>query len=141
MSAAGLVRSRVASHGGSISLRANDLIWSFVVNNYLMGKDPFPFDLLYWNSDSTRMPAGVHSFYLRECYMANKLSQGKMVLDNVRIDLKKVKIPVYNLAAREDHIAPAKSVFLGSSFFGGDVTLHAGPGRQPYVLLPVIPKK
>ena len=65
-------------------LRSNDLIWSYVVNNYMLGKDPMPFDLLYWNADSTRMPAGVHSFYLRECYMANKLAQGKMVLDNVR---------------------------------------------------------
>ena len=90
-------------------LRSNDLIWSYVVNNYMLGKEPMPFDLLYWNADSTRMPAGVHSFYLRECYMANKLAQGKMVLDNVRIDLKKVKTPVYNLAAREDHIAPMNS--------------------------------
>ena len=97
-------------------LRSNDLIWSYVVNNYLLGKDPAPFDLLYWNSDSTRMPAGVHSFYLRECYLHNKLSQGKMVLDNVRIDLKKVKIPVYNLAAREDHIAPLPSVFRLGQF-------------------------
>ena len=80
-------------------LRSNDLIWSNLVNSYLLGKEPMAFDLLYWNSDSTQMPAGVHSFYLRECYLANKLSQGKMVLDNVRIDLSKVKIPVYNLAA------------------------------------------
>ena len=72
-------------------LRSNDLIWSNLVNSYLLGKDPLPFDLLYWNSDATQMPAGVHSFYLRECYLANKLSQGKMVLDNVRIDLSKVK--------------------------------------------------
>jgi len=72
-------------------LRPRDLIWPYIINNYMLGKDPMPFDLLYWNADSTRMPAGVHSFYLRECYMANKLSQGKMVLDNVRIDLKKVK--------------------------------------------------
>jgi polyhydroxyalkanoate synthase len=80
-------------------LRSNDLIWSYVVNNYMLGKDPMPFDLLYWNSDSTRMPAGVHSQYLRECYLNNRLSQGQMTLDGVRIDLKKVKLPIYNLAA------------------------------------------
>ena len=104
-------------------LRSNDLIWSYVVNNYMLGKDPMPFDLLYWNADSTRMPAGVHSFYLRECYMANKLAQGKMVLDNVRIDLKKVKMPIYNLAAREDHIAPLPSVFRVGRYFGGPTRL------------------
>ncbi|MGI9414929.1 MAG: PHA/PHB synthase family protein, partial [Hyphomicrobiales bacterium] len=90
-------------------LRSNDLIWSYVVNNYLLGKDPFPFDLLYWNSDSTRLPAAMHSYYLRECYLNNNLSQGRMVLDGVKIDLSKVKIPVYNLATREDHIAPLPS--------------------------------
>ena len=114
-------------------LRSNDLIWSYVVNNYMLGKDPMPFDLLYWNADSTRMPAGVHSFYLRECYMANKLSQGKMVLDNVRIDLKKVKMPVYNLAAREDHIAPLASVFRVGKFMGGPTRLVVsglGPHRR-----------
>jgi polyhydroxyalkanoate synthase len=118
-------------------LRSNDLIWSYVVNNYMLGKDPMPFDLLYWNADSTRMPAGVHSFYLRECYMANKLSQGKMVLDNVRIDLKKVKIPVYNLAAREDHIAPLPSVFRLGRFFGGDTRLVvSGSGHIAGVVNP-----
>ena len=118
-------------------LRSNDLIWSYVVNNYMLGKDPMPFDLLYWNADSTRMPAGVHSFYLRECYMANKLSQGKMVLDNVRIDLKKVKIPVYNLAAREDHIAPLASVFRLGRFFGGDTRLVvSGSGHIAGVVNP-----
>src|SRR5205085_1787250 len=71
-------------------LRSNDLIWSYVVNNYMLGREPMPFDLLYWNADTTRMPAGVHSTYLRECYLNNRLSQGKMVLDGVRIDLKKV---------------------------------------------------
>jgi polyhydroxyalkanoate synthase len=118
-------------------LRSNDLIWSYVVNNYMLGKDPMPFDLLYWNSDSTRMPAGVHSFYLRECYMANKLAQGKMVLDNVRIDLKKVKIPVYNLAAREDHIAPLPSVFRLGRYFGGATKLVvSGSGHIAGVVNP-----
>ena len=118
-------------------LRSNDLIWSYVVNNYMLGKDPMPFDLLYWNADSTRMPAGVHSFYLRECYMANKLSQGKMVLDNVRIDLKKVKIPIYNLAAREDHIAPLASVFRVGQFMGGETRLVvSGSGHIAGVVNP-----
>jgi len=118
-------------------LRSNDLIWSYVVNNYMLGKDPMPFDLLYWNSDSTRMPAGVHSFYLRECYMANKLSQGKMVLDNVRVDLKKVKMPVYNLAAREDHIAPLASVFRLGRYFGGPTRLVvSGSGHIAGVVNP-----
>ena len=107
-------------------LRSNDLIWSYVVNNYLLGKEPFPFDLLYWNSDSTRMPAAMHSFYLRECYLHNKLSKGEMVLDGVKIDLSKSKIPVYNLAARDDHIAPLPSTFLVGKNLGGDVRLVVG---------------
>ncbi len=123
-------------------LRSNDLIWSYVVNNYMLGKDPMPFDLLYWNADSTRMPAGVHSFYLRECYMNNKLSQGKMVLDNVRIDLKKVKLPVYNLAAREDHIAPLASVFRLGRYFGGQTRLVvSGSGHIAGVVNPPAAKK
>jgi polyhydroxyalkanoate synthase len=118
-------------------LRSNDLIWSYVVNNYMLGKEPMPFDLLYWNADSTRMPAGVHSFYLRECYLANKLSTGRMVLDNVRIDLKKVKIPVYNLAARDDHIAPLPSVFRVGRFMGGPTRLVvAGSGHIAGVVNP-----
>ncbi len=118
-------------------LRSNDLIWSYVINNYMLGKEPMPFDLLYWNSDSTQMPAGVHSFYLRECYMANKLALGKMVLDGVRIDLKKVKVPVYNLAAREDHIAPLPSVFRLGQFMGGETRLVvAGSGHIAGVINP-----
>jgi polyhydroxyalkanoate synthase subunit PhaC len=118
-------------------LRSNDLIWSYVINNYLLGKEPMPFDLLYWNSDSTQMPAGVHSFYLRECYMANKLSQGKMLLDGVHIDLKKVKIPVYNLAARDDHIAPLPSVFRLGQFMGGETKLVvSGSGHIAGVINP-----
>ncbi|WFU10438.1 class I poly(R)-hydroxyalkanoic acid synthase [Rhizobium sp. CB3090] len=102
-------------------LRASELIWPYFVNSYLKGQEPLPFDLLFWNADSTRMAAANHSFYLRNCYLDNALSQGKMVLDGKKLSLKDVKIPVYNLATREDHIAPAKSVFIGSQFFGGPV--------------------
>lgn len=102
-------------------LRASELIWPYFVNSYLKGQDPLPFDLLFWNADSTRMAAANHSFYLRNCYLNNALSQGKMILDGKALSLKDVKIPVYNLATREDHIAPAKSVFVGSQFFGGPV--------------------
>jgi polyhydroxyalkanoate synthase subunit PhaC len=118
-------------------LRSNDLIWSYIINNYMLGKEPMPFDLLYWNSDSTQMPAGVHSFYLRECYLANKLALGKMILDNVRIDLKKVTVPIYNLAAREDHIAPLPSVFRLGQFMGGETRLVvAGSGHIAGVINP-----
>jgi polyhydroxyalkanoate synthase len=101
-------------------LRAGDLIWPYVVNNYMRGKDPLPFDLLYWNADSTRMAAANHSFYLRNCYMKNSLSHGEMKLAGKTVSLKDVTIPIYNLSAKEDHIAPARSVFTGCSFFGGD---------------------
>ena len=101
-------------------LRANDLIWSFVVNNYLLGNDPFPFDLLYWNADSTRMPAKMHSFYLRKMYQENLLSQpGGISLAGVPIDLRKIKTPAYFLSTREDHIAPWKSTYRGTQSLGG----------------------
>ncbi len=101
-------------------LRENDLIWSFVINNYLLGNDPFPFDLLYWNSDSTRMPYAMHSFYLRNFYQNNKLVQpGGITLADVPIDLSKVKAPTYFLSAREDHIAPWKSNYKGTQILGG----------------------
>ncbi len=103
-------------------LRANDLIWSFVVNNYLLGKEPFPFDLLYWNSDATRMPPAMHSFYLRNMYQKNLLSQpGGIAMKGVPIDLRKVDIPVYFLSCREDHIAPWTSTYRGARLFGGKV--------------------
>ncbi|MQX35539.1 class I poly(R)-hydroxyalkanoic acid synthase [Roseospira navarrensis] len=103
-------------------LRSNDLIWSFVVNNYLMGKEPFPFDLLYWNSDSTRMPAAMHSFYLRKCYLENALREpGAVTLAGVPLDLTKVKTPAYFLSAREDHIAPWPSTFRGAQIYSGPV--------------------
>ncbi len=118
-------------------LRSNDLLWPYVINNYLKGKAPFPFDLLYWNADATRMPAANHSFYLRNCYLDNKLSKGEMVIGNTPIDLKSIKIPIYNLATREDHIAPAKSVLLGSKFFGGPVRfVLSGSGHIAGVVNP-----
>ena len=118
-------------------LRSNDLLWPYVINNYLKGKAPFPFDLLYWNSDATRMPAANHSFYLRNCYLDNKLAKGQMTIGNTPIDLKAVRIPIYNLATREDHIAPAKSVMFGSKFFGGDVRfVVAGSGHIAGVINP-----
>ncbi|MCE4224528.1 class I poly(R)-hydroxyalkanoic acid synthase [Methylobacterium sp. C25] len=118
-------------------LRPSDLIWSYVVNNYVKGKAPLPFDLLYWNADSTRMPEANHSFYLRNCYLNNNLAKGKMVLGNVKLDLKKVKVPIFNLATREDHIAPALSVFEGSSKFGGKVDyVLAGSGHIAGVVNP-----
>ena len=100
-------------------LRANDLIWSFVVNNYLLGKDPFPFDLLYWNSDSTRMPAAMHSFYLRQMYQENRLVNGDIKLLGTKIDLTKIKIPVYILSTREDHIAPWRSTYAATQLYKG----------------------
>ncbi|QSI77318.1 class I poly(R)-hydroxyalkanoic acid synthase [Niveibacterium microcysteis] len=108
-------------------LRSNDLVWSFVVNNYLMGKDPFPFDLLYWNSDSTRMPAKMHSYYLRNMYMKNALVQpGGIEIDGVKIDLGKIKVPCYFISTIEDHIAPWKSTYLGAKVFGGPVRFVLG---------------
>jgi polyhydroxyalkanoate synthase len=118
-------------------LRSNDLLWPYVINNYLKGKAPFPFDLLYWNSDATRMPAANHSFYLRNCYLDNKLAKGKMTIGDTPVDLKAVTIPIYNLATREDHIAPAKSVMFGSKFFSGDVRfVVAGSGHIAGVINP-----
>ncbi|HEX8166363.1 MAG TPA: class I poly(R)-hydroxyalkanoic acid synthase [Beijerinckiaceae bacterium] len=118
-------------------LRPNDLIWPYMINNYLKGRSPMPFDLLYWNSDSTRMPAANHAFYMRNCYLENKLTKGEMILDNVKLDLGKVKIPIFNLAAKEDHIAPALSVFEGSKSFGGPVDyVMAGSGHIAGVVNP-----
>lgn len=101
-------------------LRDNDLIWSFVVNNYLMGREPVPFDLLYWNSDSTRMPAMMHSVYLRQFYLNNQLREpGGVTLADTPLDLSKIKVPSYMISAKEDHIAPWKSTYAGTQLFGG----------------------
>lgn len=118
-------------------LRSNDLIWSYVVSNYLKGQQPSAFDLLHWNSDATRMTQANHSYYLRNCYLENRLSTGTMVLDNTLLDLSKVMVPVYNLATREDHIAPAESVLYGSQFFGGPVKyVLSGSGHIAGVVNP-----
>ncbi|MBM3640788.1 MAG: class I poly(R)-hydroxyalkanoic acid synthase [Alphaproteobacteria bacterium] len=107
-------------------LRPNELIWNYVVNNYMKGVEPAAFDLLYWNSDSTRIPRANHSFYLRSCYLENRLARGEMIIDGIRLNLRQVKMPVFEIATKEDHIAPAQSVFRGAKFFGGDVTFVLG---------------
>ena len=118
-------------------LRPNDLIWSFVVNNYVRGKAPLPFDLLTWNSDSTRMAEANHSFYLRNCYLENRLAKGEMVIEDEKLDLGEVKVPIYDLAAREDHIAPARSVYTGAKLFGGEMRyVLAGSGHIAGVINP-----
>ena len=118
-------------------LHPNDLIWSYYVNNYLKGKEPMPFDLLVWNSDSTRVPAANHNFYLRHCYLQNDLSNGRMVLSGKTLDLGRVTIPMYVLSSREDHIAPARGVFKGAQCFGGPVRfVTAGSGHIAGVVNP-----
>src|SRR3989440_1233472 len=124
-------------------LRANDLVWSFVVNNYLMGKDPFPFDLLYWNADSTRMPARMHSYYLRNMYLKNLMGvPGGINLKGVPIDLSKVKVPSYFISTAEDHIAPWKTTYKGSRYLGGPVRfVLGGSGHIAGIVNPPAAKK
>jgi len=118
-------------------LRPRDLIWPYIVNNYLLGKKPFPFDLLYWNQDSTRMAAANHNFYLSEFYGANRLAKGAMTMAGTRLDMKKVKLPVYELATKEDHIAPAPSVYAGAQTLGGPVEfVLSGSGHIAGVVNP-----
>jgi polyhydroxyalkanoate synthase len=118
-------------------LRSNDLIWSYVIQNYLLGKAPLPFDLLYWNSDATRMPATMHLFYLREFYQNNALANGSLVLGGQRLDLGKVTIPVYLQSSRDDHIAPYRSVFKATRLFAGPVRfIVAGSGHIAGVINP-----
>jgi polyhydroxyalkanoate synthase subunit PhaC len=118
-------------------LRANELIWAPAIEAYMKGKAPPPFDLLYWNSDPSRMPAAMLSFYLRECYLHNALAAGRMVLDGVLIDLKRITVPVYNLAPRDDHIAPFPSVFKLARHVSGDTRLVvAGSGHVAGIVNP-----
>jgi len=136
------MRGRGYLDGGEMAtafnmLRPNDLIWSYWINNYLKGKEPMAFDLLVWNSDSTRMPAANHRFYLRHCYLQNDLAHDRMVIEGRPITLHKVNIPIYDLAAREDHIAPARSVFDGARLFGGPVRyVMSGSGHIAGVVNP-----
>jgi polyhydroxyalkanoate synthase len=123
-------------------LRANDLIWSFVVNNYLLGRDPVPFDLLYWNSDTTRMPEATHLFYLRQFYKNNALAKGEMSFDGVKLDLSRVKVPVYLQSAKDDHIAPFRSVYKTTQLFKGPIRfIIAGSGHIAGVINPPSAKK
>lgn len=142
MDAAGGVLSGQAMAETFNALRANDLIWSFFVNNYLLGKEPKPFDLLFWNSDQTRMPKALHLFYLRKFYGDNALAKGELTLDNVKLDLGQVKVPIYVQSSKEDHIAPARSVYRGARLFGGPVTFTlAGSGHIAGVINAPVAKK
>ena len=108
-------------------LRANDLIWGVAVNRYLLGKDAPAFDLLYWNSDATRIPRATHSYYLREMYVANNLSKPDALdVDGVPIDLRRVKLPTYCVATQDDHIAPWRSVYAMTRLFSGETTFRLG---------------
>lgn len=108
-------------------LRSNDLIWSYYVNHYLKGKSPVPFDILYWNSDPTNMPHKMHSQYLRDMYLHNKLREpGGMTLCDVPIDLGEAKIPSYCIATQHDHIAPWQSVFAGMQLLKGPLKFVLG---------------
>jgi polyhydroxyalkanoate synthase len=123
-------------------LRPEDLIWSYVVNNYMRGKPPLAFDLLAWNSDATRMTAANHIAYLRGCYLENRLARGIAEMGGKTLHLEKVTIPIYHLATREDHIAPARSVFIGAQLFGGEIRyVLAGSGHIAGVINPVAKPK
>ena len=118
-------------------LRSNDLIWNYVVNNYLLGREPMPFDILFWNSDATRLPSAMHVFYLRECYLENKLAEGRMELGGEELHLGDVKVPVYLQSSREDHISPYNSVYKATRLFGGPVRfICAGSGHIAGVINP-----
>lgn len=118
-------------------LRSNDLIWNYVVNNYMLGREPMPFDILFWNSDATRLPSAMHVFYLRECYLENKLAEGRMVLGGEELHLGDVKVPVYLQSSREDHISPYNSVYKATRLFGGPVRfICAGSGHIAGVIDP-----
>ncbi|WP_426050380.1 class I poly(R)-hydroxyalkanoic acid synthase [Brevundimonas sp. SL161] len=138
MDAAGGVLPGAAMAETFNALRANDLIWSFFVSNYLMGKSPAAFDLLFWNADQTRMPKKLHLDYLRSMYGQNLLSKGEFTIGGIKVDLSKVTIPLYFQASREDHIAPMNSVYRSAkAFSNAAVTLTlAGSGHIAGVINP-----
>jgi polyhydroxyalkanoate synthase len=137
MDAAGGVLPGAAMADTFNLLRGNDLIWAPFVNNYLMGKTPTAFDLLFWNSDQTRMPKALHLFYLENFYRQNRLAKGELELEGVRLDLGRVEIPIFAQSAEADHIAPYRSVYNGTRLFGGPVTfMLAGSGHIAGVVNP-----
>jgi polyhydroxyalkanoate synthase len=147
-----MLDSQIAEHGylaaesmasAFNSLRANDLIWGFVINNYLLGKENFPFDLLYWNADSTAMPGPLHVRYLDEFYNKNNLANGRMVVDGITLDVKNVKVPAYHVATIEDHIAPAASAYRAAKLLGSRSQrfVLAGSGHIAGVINPPVMEK
>ena len=118
-------------------LRSNDLIWPYIINNYMMGKAPSRSTCCTGIPTPHGCRQQARPFYLRNCYLDNKLTKGGLTIGNTPINLKSIKIPVYNLATREDHIAPAKSVLLGSKYFGGPVRyVLSGSGHIAGVVNP-----
>jgi polyhydroxyalkanoate synthase len=124
-------------------LRANDLIWSFVINNYLLGKEPFPFDLLFWNADTTAMPRAMHSYYLRNMYQQNRLVvPGALTMAGVPIDLDKITLPSFILATKEDHIAPWAGCYAARRYYGGKtVFCLSGSGHVAGAINPPAARK
>ena len=119
------------------ALRPNDLIWPYVVDVYLKGKSPLPFDLLHWNSESTRMTHANHSYYLRKFYLENAFARGELTIGDCILHPQQITVPVYELATREDHIAPAESIYLGAQLLGGPVRfVLAGSGHIAGVINP-----
>ncbi len=125
------------------SLRAGDLIWSYIVSNYMLGKEPFPFDLLYWNSDSTSMPARVHHFYLEQFYNNNAFTRGLLEIGGERVNIADISGPVYHVATVEDHIAPAASVYRGARLMENAAVrfILAGSGHIAGVVNPPAAQK
>ena len=138
----GILRGREMASTFSL-LRANDLVWQFAINSYLMGREPKPFDILYWNSDCTNMPAAMHAYYLRNMYLENRLKNpGGIVMNEVGIDLASIKTPCYFLATRDDHIAPWPSVLASTQLVQGPVRyVLAGSGHVAGVINPPARKK
>jgi polyhydroxyalkanoate synthase len=123
-------------------LRANDLVWAYVINNYLKGATPVPFDILFWNSDSTNMPAKMHSFYLRNMYLHNRLREpGGITLDKVPVDITSIRNPAYFISTREDHIALWQSTYKGALLHSGDVRFVLGASGHVAGIVNPPPKK
>ena len=133
----GILRGREMAATFSL-LRANDLVWQFAINSYLLGREPKAFDILYWNADCTNMPAAMHAYYLRNMYLENRLrTKGGIEIMGQPIDLSKVKTPSYFLATKDDHIAPWKSVYESARLLKGPTKyVLAGSGHVAGVINP-----